>query len=299
VTLKAPAGNDYSVIVETIAAPVPQHVEFQVSGGLSAGTIHVWETNAVKSFEKVSDITPENGSFRITLEPDAIYSLTTTVGQGKGTATPPAAAPFPFPYSDDFESVTVGKTPKYLADQSGAFEVVACTGRPGKCLRQVVDQHPIAYVGVSPDPFTFLGSADWSDYEVSTDAMIEEPGSVTLAGRIDSADWFQDETVPGNFASLLARARWVSGYILSVQHDGTWELNSIKFKTPPSKLASGKVPLQLKTWHHLALAFKGASIQVSIDGAAVANVTDTSHKKGMAGIGTAWNTAQFDNLSIK
>ena len=51
-TLKAPSGNDYSVIVETIDATEPQDVEFQISGGLSTGTIHVWETNAIKSFEK-------------------------------------------------------------------------------------------------------------------------------------------------------------------------------------------------------------------------------------------------------
>jgi hypothetical protein len=30
----------------------------------------------------------------------------------------------------------------------------------------------------------------------------------------------------------------------------------------------------------------------------VANVNDTSHKQGMAGIGTGWNTAQFDNFSV-
>ena len=288
VTLKAPSGNDYSVIVETIDATEPQAVEFQISGGLSTGAVHVWETNAVKSFESLSDITPQDGAFRITLEPDAIYSLTTTVGQGKGTAAPPPPAPFPFPYSDDFESVTIGKTPKYLADQDGAFEVAACTGRPGKCLRQVIDHRPIPWMNIAPDPFTFLGSADWSDYEVSTDAMIEERGSVTLVGRIDSADVFQD-----------GKARWVSGYLLSVQQDGTWELDSTKFKTPTNKLASGKVPVQLKTWHKLALAFKGTAIRASIDGALVANVTDTSHAKGMAGIGTAWNTAQFDNFSIK
>jgi hypothetical protein len=210
------------------------------------------------------------------------------VGQGKGTATPPPPAPFPLPYSDDFERGTLGQSAKYFADQDGAFEVVACTGRPGHCLRQVVDQHPIAWHGMSPDPFTFLGSADWSDYQVSTDAMIEESGSVTLAGRIDSADWFQDE-----------KARWVSGYILSVQHDGTWDLDSTRFKAAPVKLASGKLPFSLKTWHHLTLIFRGATIQASIDGASVANLTDTSHKKGMAGIGTGWNTAQFDNFSIR
>ena len=94
--------------------------------------------------------------------------------------------------------------------------------------------------------------------------MLEEPGNVTLVGRIDSADWFQD-----------GKARWLSGYVLTVQQDGSWELNSSKFKTAAAvKLASGKVPFSLKTWHHLALAFKGSTIQASIDGASVASVTD-------------------------
>jgi hypothetical protein len=260
---------------------------FQTTAGLSTGAIHLWETNASMSFQKLSDITPQNGSFIITLEPDSIYSLTTTTGQGKGAATPPLASPFPFPYQDNFESAA-GQSPKYFADQDGAFEVAPCTGRQGQCLRQIIRQHPIAWGGISPDPFTFLGSADWSDYEVSTDAMLEEPGNVTLVGRIDSADWFQD-----------GKARWLSGYVLTVQQDGGWGLNSARFKTPTAKLASGKVPFSLKTWHHLALAFRGSAIQASIDGASVASVTDETHKKGMAGIGTGWNQAQFDNFAIK
>ena len=288
VTLKSPTSNDYSIIVETVDATEPQAVKFQTSGGLSTGTVHVWQTNASKTFEKVSDITPQDGSFLITLEPDSIYSLTTTMGQAKGTATPPPPAPFPFPYAENFESTTVGKAPKYFADQNGAFEVVACSGRQGRCLRQVIDQRPIPWQNFAPDPFTFLGSSDWSDYEISTDVMIEKPGSATLAGRIDSASWFRDNG-----------ARWVSGYILSLQHDGTWELDSAKFKTPTIKLASGKLSFKLNTWHHLAMAFEGTAIRVSIDGALVANVTDTSHKEGMAGTGTGWNTAQFDNFSVK
>src|SRR5208337_720206 len=143
VTLKSPTSNDYSIIVETVDATEPQAVKFQTSGGLSTGTVHVWQTNASKTFEKVSDITPQDGSFLITLEPDSIYSLTTTMGQAKGTATPPPPAPFPFPYAENFESTTVGKAPKYFADQNGAFEVVACSGRQGRCLRQVIDQRPI------------------------------------------------------------------------------------------------------------------------------------------------------------
>lgn len=288
VTLKAPNSNDYSVIVETVDATEAQDVAFSITGGLSTGAIHVWQTNASKSFERLSDITPQNGSFNITLEPDSIYSLTTTTGQRKGSVTPPPPSSFPFPYSDDFEGTAAGKTPKYFADQDGAFEVAPCTGRSGKCLRQVVRQRPIAWGGISPDPLTFLGSADWSDYEVSTDAMLEEPGTVTLVGRIDSADWFQD-----------GKARWPSGYVLTVQQDGSWELDSSKFKTPTVKLASGKVPFSLKTWHHLALAFRGSTIEASIDGARVASLSDVTHKTGMAGVGTGWNLAQFDNFAVK
>jgi O-glycosyl hydrolase len=288
VTLKSPTSNDYSIIVETVDATKLQQANFQVAGGLSTGTVHVWQTNATRTFEKLSDITPRGGSFQITLEPDSIYSLTTTVGQAKGTATPPPAAPFPFPYTEDFEGTAISKSPKYFADQNGAFEVAACSGRAGKCLRQVIDQRPIAWDHLAPDPFTLLGNSDWSDYEVSSDVLIEKQGSAALAGRIDSANWFKDNT-----------ARWASGYVLSVQHDGTWELDSTKFKTPTTKLGSGKVPFQSNSWHHLAMTFKGTTIRVSIDGASIANVTDTSHAKGMVGVGTGWNTAQFDNFAIK
>ena len=288
VTLKSPTSNDYSFIVETIDATAPQEVKFQITGGLSTGTVHVWQTNATKTFEKLSDITPHEGSFHITLEPDSIYSLTTTVGQAKGAATAPPPAPFPFPYADDFESTTISKSPRYFADQNGAFEVAACSGRAGKCLRQVIDQRPIAWDHLAPDPFTLLGNSDWSDYEVSSDVLVEKQGSAVLAGRIDSANWFKGKT-----------ERWASGYVLSVQHDGTWELYSTKFTPSTTKLASGKIPFPLNTWHHLTLAFKGTTIQVSIDGASIANVTDTSHAKGMVGIGTGWNTAQFDNFAIK
>jgi Glycosyl hydrolase family 59/Concanavalin A-like lectin/glucanases superfamily len=287
VTLKAPSSHDYSVVVETIDALEPQIVSFQVDGGLSTGAVHVWHTNANAAFREEDDITPQKAAFDVTLEPDSIYSLTTTTGQGKGTATPPPAAPFPFPYADDFDGTPVGKSPKYLADQNAAFEVSPCAGRQGRCLEQVVDNKPIAWF-ISPDPLTFLGNSDWADYELSADAMLEEPGNITLVGRIDDADWFKD-----------GKARWVSGYVFTVNQDGEWELNGAKFNSPTIKLASGKASFSTKTWHHLALSFKGSTLQASIDGASVGSANDNTHTKGMAGIGTGWNKAQFDNFSIK
>ncbi|MGH9400851.1 MAG: galactosylceramidase [Terriglobia bacterium] len=287
VTLKSPSGKDYSVIVETVQAVTPQRVTFRITGGLSEGTVHVWETNATKTFDHTSDVTPENGSFSMTLDPDSIYSISTTTGQQKGAATPPPPAPFPFPFTEDFERTPSGQSPKYFADQDGAFEVWPCTKRPGRCLFQVITHMPIPW-GISPDPFTMLGDAKWTDYEVSTDAMATEPGNITLLGRIDSADFFADH-----------HARWPGGYILVVGHDGGWKLLSTQYKHPTVTLASGRTAFPLNTWRHLALRFKGQNIRVMIGSAQVASVTDQTHKNGMAGIGSGWNKAEFDNFTVR
>src|SRR5205085_9045413 len=104
-----------------------------------------------------------------TFDPDSLYSLTTMTGQGKGTAQPPSQKPFPFPYQDNFEQTTLAHTPKFLADQDGAFEVHPCDGRAGKCLEQVISVKPIPW-GPLPDPFTLAGDANWTDYTVAADA---------------------------------------------------------------------------------------------------------------------------------
>ncbi|HEV2498275.1 MAG TPA: family 16 glycoside hydrolase [Terriglobia bacterium] len=286
VTLKSPDGQDYSVIIETVQATEPQQVSFHIAGGLSTGIVHVWETNADKTFEHVSDVTPEGGSFSLTLDPDSLYSLTTTTGQHKGDAVAPASAPFPFPYQDNFESTKDGQSPKYLSDQDGAFEVWPCTGRAGRCLRQVITQRPIPW-GLTPDPFTMLGDAKWMDYKVSADAMAAEPGNVMLLGRIDSSDFFAGH-----------HARWPSSYILVVNQDG-WKLLTAQYKHPMLTLASGSMAFPLHTWRHFELRFQGSQIRVMIGGAQVANVTDSTHKSGMAGIGSGWNKVEFDNFAIQ
>lgn len=51
-------------------------------------------------------------------------------------------------------------------------------------------------------------------------------------------------------------------------------------------------------WHSLALSFDRAAISASIDGKIVAQVKDASHKNEMAGIGSGWNVASFDNFAV-
>jgi hypothetical protein len=272
--------------VETIDAKEPQQVSFAVAGGLSAKTVHIWETNANRIFEHVADVQPKGGPFSYIFEPESIYSLTTTTGQGKGTAQPLAPAPFPLPYSDDFEQTPLKHQPKYLSDQDGAFEVQRCSGREGNCLEQVITQKPIPW-GPLPDPFSLAGDVAWTDYGVAADVHFLTAAPAVVMGRIDNADVFQD-----------GGARWPSGYIVRLKPDGAWELLSAAFKKPLVTLASGCTKIDQTQWHHLELRFHGKQIQASLDGAVLVTVEDPTHAHGMFAIGTEWDKIQFDNLRL-
>ena len=286
VTLKSPNQKDWSVVLETIDAKAPQQVSFSVAGGLSTGTVYVWETNANRIFEHVAEVHPQGGVFTYTFEPESIYSLTTTTGQGKGTAQPPAPAPFPLPYADNFEQTPLKHQPKYLADQDGAFEVQPCDGRGGNCLEQVISEKPIPW-GPLPDPYTMAGDMGWTDYSIAADVRFKTTVPAIVMGHIDSTDVFQD----GN-------ARWPAGYILRLKPDGAWDLRTAVFKKPTETLATGTATIDKTQWHHLELRFHGRQIQATLDGAVLASVEDDTHPRGMFAVGTEWDRIQFDNLQV-
>ena len=156
------------------------------SGGLSAETLHAWRTNVKSSetkdwFIRLSDISPTNGMFSVMLQTRCVYSVTTTTGQAKGS-TPPPAAPLVLPYREDFHSYT----PRLFSDQQGTFAVAAAGARAGrkrKRLRQVVTLKPVLR-SENGDPSTVAGDSRWADYQVSSDALLEEPGGVDVVGRM-------------------------------------------------------------------------------------------------------------------
>jgi O-glycosyl hydrolase len=286
VSLKSPDGNDWSVVVETIDAKQPQKITIVLPSNSHTKTIHVWETNDQRTFDHVTDIQVVNGKVSYKLDPDSLYSLTTTSGQGRGTATPPPSTPFPLPYSDDFESTELKRAPRFLSDQDGAFEAHPCIGRKGRCLEQVITVKPIPW-GPIPDPFTLAGDVSWSDYRVAADFHLGGDGPVTLMGRIDSADVFKD-----------GKALYPSGYVLSMKPDGKWTLSATVFKAGTHELASGTEPVLAGKWHHAELQFKGAQISAVCDGKVLVTVSDTTHPHGMFALGTGWNRVQFDNLAV-
>ncbi|WP_263368869.1 glycoside hydrolase family 30 protein [Edaphobacter bradus] len=287
VSLRSPNRKDWSVVLETIDAKSPRTVSFRLAGGLDAEVVHIWETNGSRTFEHVADVKPVNGTLSYTFDPDSLYSLTTTIGQGKGSAKPPAAKQFPLPYADNFEKTKLGHTPKYLADQDGAFEVRDCNGRSGHCLEQVISDKPIPW-GPFPDPFTLTGDVGWTDYSVAADVRFLSEAPAAIMGRIDAADVFWED-----------KARLPSAYVLQVKPDGTWEMVSTQYKKPTETLASGHTTIDHNQWHRLELSFHGKQITASLDGKPLAMVESSAHSHGMFALATGWDHIQFDNLLVK
>lgn len=290
VTLKNPGNSDYSIII--VNSNDNEMIKFNLAGGLSTGKIHVWISNSSKQFVHSQDITPVNGSFSIKVVPGTIYSLTTTTGQQKGMASNaiPADLPFHTTFSDNFDNYVVGATPKYFLDMNGTFEVTQIPGE-SKSLRQVIPQGQIGEPWRKQEfaPFTLIGDETWTDYTVSVNCLIEDSGVVKVMGRINH--------------QICWNVYDPNGYILSADNIGRWNL--FVYDTPGggdqvrTDLASGTSSIRANTWHNLKLQFAGNNIKAFIDGAQVASVTDNTSWIGLAGVGTNWNTARFDNFQIK
>jgi hypothetical protein len=288
VTLKSPNNTDYSTIIETMDATSPQIATFQVSGGLSTGTVHVWSTNVNSTnssdwFVHAQDITPSNGVYSLTLQPGYVYSITTTTGQGKGSTTPPARTPFPQTYSDNFESYATGKITKYFSDLNGAFESATCGGgRTGVCLRQVITTAPIVWMP-APNPITVIGDNNLSNYQASVDALLEQSGTVEL---------------DTNISGVSGWGTTVLGYHLTFTDGGSWTLYREDW-SGDTTLASGTTSFGLNTWHHLSLLTSNGIVSASIDGTALTSVADSTYTSGLVGLQVGgWQNAQFDNFTL-
>ena len=318
VSLKSP-GNDYSIILETKGAKATQQVHFEIGGGLSGQELSVWRSNAAEQFIRQPEIRPVKGAFTLTLEPDSIYSLTTTRGQQKGGfADIPGPAPFPLPYYETFADYSspqdYGYLPRYTADIEEAFEIVDRPGGKGRCLRQVVARRPISW---APEwqPYTILGDDQWHDYEVSCDVCLNLGDSAGVMGRVNDVGSGYGTIPKGYFLELsddgLCRLIVVRGKKNNSAATGDAEqqalLRAAKDYNPSGEQILGTAQLQsirAGEWHNLKLRFQGSTLTGLVDGKPVLTATDTLYAKGMAGLmagggPTDLSTPFFDNVMIK
>ena len=294
VTLKS-AAADYSVVIETKGAQASQQIHFRISGGLSDKELGVWRSNAKEQFIRQPGIKPVNGEFTVMLEPDSIYSLSTTTGQRKGSfSNIPEPKPFPFPYFETFESYSSkeiwGYLPRYTADIAGAFELTDCPDKKGECLHQVV---PIRTISWAPEwlPYTILGDDNWQNYEVSADVYLNRGDSAGIMGRINH--------VGTGYGSIP------KGYFLKLQDDGQVRLVVVQGEGGEKALGTIRLSnIKPGRWYNLKLRFKDSAITGLVDGREVLSATDTLYSQGMAGLlgggeKQKLSTPYFDNVLIK
>ncbi|MCM3748703.1 hypothetical protein M3223_15230 [Paenibacillus pasadenensis] len=303
VTLKKPdESGHYSVIAVT--GDSRETMTFKLTGGLLAHAVHVWKSDAAQQFIQQPDIQTINHSFSITLEPNSIYSLTTTTGQQKGAAAHPvpAAQAFPIPYYEDYKDYAAGETPKYTSDVEGVFEIADRFGGGGKALRQVV-AGPMKQWDAWMTPrirygtHTQFGEPGWTDYDLGADVLIESSGK----------DMYGNET-PGT-AAIVGRVgtqprqrindTLITGYKLQVDQNGSWSLRITNpLVNSDAVLAAGTVPFSLQSWHQLKMSFCGTNIKASIDGILVASVNDSTYASGLAALASGYNYAQYDKVYV-
>jgi hypothetical protein len=292
VTLKSPNGTDYSTVLETTTAATAQTATFTVKGGLSTGTVHLWATdvnnpNPATDLIHTQDITPNNGTYSLTMQPGYIYTVTTTTGQAKGTAatTTPPTHPLPLPYSDNFDHNTTGTQATYFSDMQGSYEVQPCTGgRSGQCLQQMAPVKPIEWQDDS-DAFTLVGDPTWSNYTVTADALLSGAGTTELLGRAGTQQRPQSH---------------MNAYYFRIRDTGQWWIEKMYTDGSNHTLATGTTTaLGTGKWHNLSFTFQDSQISASVDGSTVGTVTDTSFQTGQAGVGIqGYRTDQFDNFSV-
>jgi galactosylceramidase len=306
VTLLSPDGTDFSVVADTAGATAAQQVTFALPDGLSPASVDVWRSDADAQFQQMDAVPVSGGSFTVSMEENAIYSITTTTGQAKGTApTPPAASAFPFPYYENYDHygdfTAVGYRPYYHADIAGTFELAERPDGTGQCLHQVVVLPAQSWAPEPSGPYTIVGDGTWTNYEVSVDTSIPQGGGIQSAGW--AALMGRVEGVGSGFGTGFA------GYFLTLDATGAWGFYDGMGADPNNTteltktLASGNAALAAGDWHNLKLVFSGTSIQGLIDGEQVFSITDGSFFAGQVGLATqnylgVYTPAYFDNLII-
>jgi len=295
VTLRSPDTGDYSVVIESVDAESPQTVSFEIpdDAGLSTAPVQVWRTDLRSDqhadwFTQEATVRPDDGAYRLTVQPGHVYTLTTTAGQGQGkVGTFGTDRAMKLPYRDDFDATPHGRSPRLLSDFNGAFEAVDCPGRRGRCVEQVVTTEPIAWrYTTHTTPLTVLGDPHWfGDYRVAVDARVDQAQHVDLLGRVDG---------------VQLGAGGQPGYRLRLDRSGRWTLIEYASDRTETALAEGRLDrFHPRQWHRLSLAFRGEQLSAFIDNRRVARVDDARHNRGQVGLMVGdWQRAQFDNLTI-
>lgn len=281
-TLKDPSTGDYSIIIETADMREPVNLNFRLTGPWLDKPLSAWRTTLKQdAFLRLDDIETSAKNFVIKVLPGSIYSLTTTRGQSKGRPGKPIPEEMPFPkrYVNDFDGSRVGSAPRFFIDQHGTFEVRPREDGQGNCLTQTIPRQGIVWRKCK-FPQTVIGDIDSQDCRLSCDFHLAEKGKVKFWLRLNKLDGMGEEST--------------NGYRLEFDEAGNWCLAARH-----EILASGSITLSGAQWHRVTLSAQGNQIEARLGEKVLATVSDSRFPSGVAGLGTDWNQASFDNFALE
>ncbi|MCB7137436.1 hypothetical protein [Cellulosimicrobium marinum] len=265
----------------------------------------------------------EYAVYQVEIAPYSIQTLSTLPQGVHGTteaydradyASPAQDTALELPYTDDFEYADYptteingvemgyverrGGSPRYTADQNGAFEVVEGDGERGNVMVQQIHADNRGYtwdvwgsheqdrVSTAP-PATVLGDHAWANYTASVDF------------RLDTQ--VRDASLE-NFAGLGVRQHVPAGqdlatYTARVHADGTWQLRKLN-----TVVSSGTVAgFDADAWHALSVEARDNVITVTLDDAPLTRYVDASRNPMMTGrisIVSGYYNTQYDDLAV-
>lgn len=298
ITLADKNTGDYTMIFVN-DSQIPRSYSVSVSNLKKSNSIlNVWKTvgsDESSWLTKSGEITPENGSFDITVEPYSLLTVTTLKGgksfsdcQTSEYQNKSADTVLALPYNDSYDYglgflASRGGAPLYHTDVSGSFEV-----QNGVLVQKVkYDERPYGWGQVNnrynTESFTQVGDERWSDYKASIDVTFDKLASEKI----------QNYTGIGvRYTSTDSK-----GYYIKLYQNGKWQ--AIKGGTL-SKEGRIKSFDMLKT-HKLKVKAVGNKINYYIDNALVYSHSDdgATYTSGRVSIFSGLANNTFDNLSVE
>ena len=237
------------------------------------------------------------GEFVLTVEPDAVYTLSTYQGPSKGEpATPvPPSAPFPLPYIDDFEGVSPGKPGRFWSDMQGGFQVT-----PSGTMRQSVPANaccPFIQGLTGPLAVSIIGAATWRDVEVSIDVAVASSGFAFVGLRSQwSRGFFQGGlALPTGLFLAVSRTEWQ--LVLDTERLGPQTLGPCN---APNCLMSGNISNVTR----VTLGAAGGTAWAKANGVylvremTLPKLSTANVGAGFVAVGASFSEVEFDNVAI-
>merc|ERR1712048_1501720 len=141
--------------------------------GSTWGQLFVWYSNLTSGnaegvnppdeqlFQKQGTVkVGADGSVRLSVKVEELYTITTLSSGGKGGARSPPATAFPLTFKQTFDDEKINAPPKIWYDQMGAWEIQPSPTKDGRgnVMRQVVPVWPACWGYSCAGPTTYFGS---------------------------------------------------------------------------------------------------------------------------------------------